>query len=65
MSKNANLIHPAIKLFEILNQADNNANLKPEDHSNLEKLLTKAIFIFKKVEWSVNFVDESEPMEVN
>lgn len=50
----------AIKIIE------KNTNLKPLDHKNLQYLLTKAIFICKKFQWSQGVeVDDSEPMEIN
>lgn len=54
------LLMGAIKIIE------KNTNLKPLDHKNLQYLLTKAIFICKKFQWSQGVeVDDSEPMEIN
>lgn len=57
-------INPIIILIEILKYTEKNTNLKPEDHRNLNELITKAVFICRKVTWTNN-VDYSEPMDIN
>ena len=43
--------HPTEQLQDILNQAQKNTNLSLEDYVTLQKLLSQAISIIKRVDW--------------
>jgi hypothetical protein len=53
--------HPTEQLQDILNQAQRNTNLSLDDYVTLQKLLSQAIALIKRVNW----LDVSPPLSTS